>query len=330
MDNKICKTVGQLANYTDYSELISESVMLNIDSYLQDGTFISAKLRENNDNTLSLYTMILVEDGTTNLFRVMEHLIDERTFSVLHHKFMNKVSVHGCDVCSSRYRVDLLVDVIEYMTENGYDSGRIINCDLGPEGDVYVSYRREQDGEVSNATTTLYLKFNGQKLFKVFETELEDPDFILHGVVECDNGDKMLIHSEKRQLFDISNPGCDECVDCVFILVDKDMMIKDVINTQLNQTELVRILSCPKIKGFVVGEDKMDQQKSEKVKSPIDLEKIGASVESFAMQANEMLEQQVEEMEEVVEENIEDIENKISELPFVDQENNGEQNDFFL
>lgn len=309
LDNKICKTIGQVINHTDYNTLLSDGVLSNIDYYISEGILISAKLRENNDGTLSLYTMILVENNDTHVFKLMEHIIDEKTFSIINHRFINQVSVHGCNICSSRYRVDLLIDVINFMHNNGYGAVKIINCDLGPEGDVYVSYRKEEENSENENTITLYLKFEGQELVKIFETELEDNNFILHRVINCNNDDRILIHAEKRQLFDIDNNcSTDEGIECTLILIDKDLNIIERINTKLSQVELVRIFAGPKVVGFKCQLEQVDYDKSNQVEQSLDLEKIAQNVESFASQANEILEsQEVEEAIETAEELSENV-----------------------
>lgn len=329
LDNKICKTIGQVINYTDYNELISEGVLENIDYYVEEGILVSAKLRENDDNTLSLYTMILVDNNESHVFKLMEHTIDEKTFSIINHRFINQVSVHGCNICSSRYRVDLLVDVIQFMYNNGYGPLQIINCDLGAEGDVYVSYRKDDDPET---TTTLYLKFEGKELVKVFETELEDPNFILHGVINCNNDDRILIHTEKRQLFDIDNSvNSDDCIECTLILIDKDLNVREKINTKLSKVELVRIFAGPKVAGFKCQLEQVDHEKSSKVEKSLDLEKIASNVESLSSKANEILEMQEAEEELETKDETEQEEIMFSEEEHELSENlTQEESNFFL
>ena len=301
LDNKICKTIGQVIQHTDYFPILSDALLVNIDKYLEEGTLISAKLRENDNGTLSLYTMILTEDDNVNRFRVMEHTIDEKTFSVINHKFINQVSVHGCNVCSSRYRVDLIIDVVDFMSRHGYGPVKIVNCDLGPEGDIYVSYKHEDE---DSPIVTLYLKYEEKDLVRVFETTLEDQSFILHGVINCNNNDRILIHAEKRQLFDMDtsyNP--DECIECVLILIDQDLNIREKINARLSAEELVRIFAGPKTEGFKCQIESFDQETESSISGELNLEQIAANVESFASQANEMLDmQEAQELSESEEE----------------------------
>lgn len=332
LDNKICKTIGQVIQHTDYLPILSDTLLINLDKYVEEGTLLSAKLRENEDGTLSLYTMILTKDSNVHMFRVMEHTIDEKTFSIKNHRFINKVSVHGCNICSSRYRVDLIADVVNFMSKNGYGSVKIINCDLGPEGDVYVSYKTEDD---SSQITTLYLKYEERDLVKVFETDLEDQNFILHGVINCNNNDRILIHAEKRQLFDIdSGISPDECIDCTLILIDQDLNVRERINAKLSAVELVRIFAGPKTEGFKCQIEPLERASSVDITSELDLEQIASNVESFTSQANEMLDnQEAQEISEMTEEETRETDaSVISISDSSDEENNyqsGEEN-FFL
>lgn len=253
IDDVVCRTVAQVASIVDYlkvSNLVSENIADNIRYYNEQGILLNTFLRENNDNTLSLFVMLLVDNQPLK-YQVFEHKIQVKTLSIIEHKFYSDFIVHGCNVCNEYHDVNSLIELILYFTKHGYKNIKILHCNKGSGGNIYATYRKvvdenSEDSE-NSAIRNIALKLdkNG-KLVKWFDidtsvgTDFEQNFTVKHAMVLGD-GSLLLFHQVNHEIS--TNLEEDLVVEYMCIKTDKQFNIVSSHKSTMNISDLITILA---------------------------------------------------------------------------------------